>query len=367
MRQRKRTSGEPPAKRPDRWRGPVRRGAAAGGALALALTAGADRGETYRLLDNGASDFVVGSESAIRWAPGVWGPGATLAWQVADSPEWARLFGSRREFESAVGEALSRWSNLETADIRWSVSGTPGAAISTWTRDSSSQVFFHSSGAEWENGAGLWFERDPSGREWQITECDVGAPRFWIDQFGGLDPATAAGIAVEELGNSFARCLGLEVSAEMPYSATLRPFDTDDLSSSEFHLTPWESREDRRIGASLLRPRAGWLSTVGSIAGTLVSDGEPVSYAHVWAFRTNGAGDVRDPVGAFTDRSGAFSIEGLAPGDYALWAHPVSARSHGLRLLEATIGVRDAILAHPVGVTAGGVAHGIRIPMRRGR
>lgn len=360
MPQRNRTRG---AKRPTR---PVRWGAAAAG-VALALTAGADRAETYRLLDNGAPDFVVGSESAIRWAPGVWGPGATLSWQIADSPEWARLFGSRREFESAVGEALSRWSNLETADIRWSVSGSSGAAISTWTRDSSNQVFFHSDGAEWENGAGLWFERDPSGREWQITECDVGAPRFWIDQFVGLDLATAARNAALELEESFARCLGLEISAALPYSDTLRPFDTADLSASVFHLAPWESKNDRRIGASLLRPREGWLATVGSIAGTLVSDGEPVSYAHVWAFRTNGSSDVRDPVGAFTDRAGAFSIEGLAPGDYALWAHPVNAWTHGLRILEATTGVRDAILAHPVGVTAGGVARGIRIPMRRGR
>lgn len=343
------------------------RGLLAAGIFAVALASGADRGEAYRLLDNGAADRVVASENAIRWAPGVWAPGATLSWQVADAPQWGTIFGSRRGIESAVEQGLSKWSDIETADIRWSVSGSGGPAVSTWTRDASNQVFFNSSGPDFESGAGLWFERDSSGRAWNISECDVGAPAHWINQFGGFDFDSAIGTAALELGNWFAYCLGLDPSATMPWSETLRQYDDEDLSRSVFHLSPWEREQDRRIGASLLRPRSGWLSTVGSVAGTLVSDGEPVSYAHVWAFRANGGSEVSQPVGAFSDRLGAFTIEGLTPGDYVLWAHPIAAWNHRLGAVGASTGVKDAILAHPVRVTGGGVARGNRITMQGNR
>lgn len=367
MRQRQQTRRAARPGRPGRLPGSVRRGWIAGGAVALALTAGAHRGETYRLLDNGATDNIVASESAVRWTSGAWAPGATLSWQITDAPEWARIFGSRRQFESAVDEALSHWSGIETADIRWSVSGTPGTATSTWTRDSSNQVFLHSDGAEWEDGAGLWFERDASAREWQISECDVGAPQRWLRDLGSRDPTSAAESAGFELRGWFAYCLGLDTSARMPYESVLRSFDTDDPSALVSHFSPWQREDDRNVGASLLRPRQGWLATVGAVAGTLVADGEPVSYAHVWAFRTNGGSDVRHPVGAFTNRAGAFSVEGLVPGEYVLWAHPVDSYVHRLAGLGGTKDVRDAILAQPVRVTAGGVARGLRITMQENR
>ena len=125
---------------------------------------------------------------------------------------------------------------------------------------------------------------------------------------------------------------------------------------------------DDRVGASLLRPRAGWIETTGSLSGVLESGGDPVAYAHVWALRRSADG-MRDPVGAFANAEGEFRIEGLAPGDYALWAHPIRWRWDQRPLIEngANTDLKDAVPAHPLRVAAGRVTGGIVIPMRRGR
>ena len=126
--------------------------------------------------------------------------------------------------------------------------------------------------------------------------------------------------------------------------------------------------EDDRVGASLLRPRAGWTSRVGAIAGALESDGAAVPYAHVYALRQT-AGGLRDPVGAFANARGEFVIEGLPPGDYVLWAHPLRYYGWHLPLTRqgAETGVRDTLALQPVEVSRGRVTGGITITMRRGR
>ena len=123
------------------------------------------------------------------------------------------------------------------------------------------------------------------------------------------------------------------------------------------------------VGAALLRPRSGWLSSVGSVAGSLSVDGERVAYAHVWALRQQEY-TVGPPVGAFSNRSGEFLIEGLEPGYYLLWAHPaVTNPPAGSPPLfpGATRDVRDAVLLTAVRVSAGGTTSGIVIPMAPGR
>ena len=109
---------------------------------------------------------------------------------------------------------------------------------------------------------------------------------------------------------------------------------------------------DDRIGASLLRPRSGWLAGTGSVAGTLRSNGEPVGYAHVWAVAANGT------VGVFSDRDGRFVIEGLSPGSYLFWATPMAQPSAHPRLVASMRGpphaeLRDTWRALPVRVEAG--------------
>ena len=323
-----------------------------GALAALGLAPGAPRSEAYRLYDNGAIDYVVASDEAVRWAPNIWGPGSNLSFGVADSPEWAAIFGSTAQFISAIEEGLARWGDIETADIRWSVSGTTGTSQGAWTRDGASTVFLNTSGDEYQRGAGLWFARDRSRAVWDIAECDIGVPRSWRSELQGIGAAFASG----EFAKWFGYCLGLGVSARLPSAPSLDGFGT-----------PWTPTSDRDTGASLLRPRSGWRESVGSISGSVESDGEPASYTHVWAFRTNGSNGVGNPIGAFANRSGAFTIEGLPPGDYVLWAHPINGYDNRLAGAGIVADVGDAVLALPVTVTAGGTARGPRISMQRGR
>lgn len=317
---------------------------------ALGLGGGAPRSDAYRLIDNGAADYVVASDQAVRWAPGVWDPGSTLSFQVAASPDWPQVIGSTAQVIRAVEEAQARWRDLATADIRWNVSSATGASVGAWTRDGVNSVFYNSSGTAFERGAGVWFARDPARGVWDIAECDIGAPRSWADELGGFgDRVFAAGSEMEKW---FASCLGLGATARLPSAQGPGGFGT-----------PWNQSADRETGASLLRPRTGWRDSVGSVSGSLVVDGDPVSYGHVWAFPTNGS----RPIGAFANRSGAFRIEGLPPGDYVLWAHPINGYDHRLATVGAETDVQDAVLAVPVTVTAGRNAGGHRIPMRRGR
>ena len=111
---------------------------------------------------------------------------------------------------------------------------------------------------------------------------------------------------------------------------------------------------DDQVGASLLRPITGWLSGTGTVAGFLEAEGEPVPYAHVYAVRRT-PGGMRDPVGAFANARGEFLIEGLPPGDYVLWAHPIRYHWNQRPLIQddAETDVKDTVLTHPVRVEAG--------------
>lgn len=329
----------------------------AGALAALGFAPGAHRSDAYRLLDNGAADYVVTSEQAVRWAPGVWDPGSTLSFQVAAAPEWTGILGSAARVVQAAEEAQTHWKDIATADIRWNVSDSPGAPVGTWTRDGVSSVFYHSAGSEHARGAGLWFARDPARAVWDITECDLGVPRSWVSEIGGFPREQRVFAAAQEMRSWFADCLGLGASARFPSAEGVGGYGT-----------PWNRTTDRQTGASLLRPGSGWRESVGSISGSVVADGDsgaqvPASYVHVWAFPTSGS----SPIGAFANRSGAFRIEGLPPGGYVLWAHPITGYEHRLAAAGAVTDVQDAVLALPVTVTAGRNAGGHRIPMRSGR
>ena len=74
------------------------------------------------------------------------------------------------------------------------------------------------------------------------------------------------------------------------------------------------------------------------------------------------------PIGAYSNRTGEFLIEGLEPGTYLLWAHPPPRTTLGPSLLAGvTADVRDAVLLSAVRVRAGRVTNGIVIPMEAGR
>lgn len=350
---------------------PVPAGAAAGRARlvslpALLLTLGfasdARRSEAYRLYDNGSADFIATSAEAIRWAPEIWAPGAELEWRLEPAPEWNEGSDSAERALAGVREALAHWSAVPGADIRWTVAGLSAASAGEWVRDAAHRVFLSTDGANL--GAGVWFRRSASGTRWEISECDVGAT------IGG-----GGELAVGTLAEDLAACLGLGPSAGAPTSRRLRterpPDDDPQARNNGYWGSPsvdsplWSPDRDRQVGAALLRPQESWRETVGSISGSLVAGGEPAPYAHVWAFRVGGP--LGDPVGAFSNRSGAFLIEGLEPGRYLLWAHPVAPSAHRLVGVGGRTEVKDAVRLRPVSVTAGETADGLVLTLPTGR
>jgi hypothetical protein len=80
-----------------------------------------------------------------------------------------------------------------------------------------------------------------------------------------------------------------------------RPIDADDIASiSELYGT------------------AGWAANTGSISGTVTVNGQPWNMASVVAIPPQGPA-----VSALTNPDGSYTINGLTPGQYLLYAHPL--------------------------------------------
>lgn len=332
------------------------------------------RSDAYLLYDSGAFDYVVASVDAIRWSQHAWAPNSTLVWQIERTPEVDAEPDFAGNLVLASERALALWSDISTADISWQLDGFVSGSETSSLRDARNLLVFDRG----FQGAAAWWRRNLALDSWEATECDVGLPfepaELKTSDLAALD--WLVDFLVRELGH----CIGLGAPAAFPTYPWLRTSapraSASKRSSAVWHHVPamrWEAESlelaaDDRVGASLLRPRAGWLVGTGSLSGTLSLDDNSVAYGHVWALRRNPEG-IRTPVGAFADASGRFLIEGLLPGDYVLWAHPIGDYGTHSPLVEngAITEVRDTVLARPVNVSAGRVTDGISIVMRRGR
>ena len=332
--------------------------------------------------------LVVGSEDAARWSPDVWGPGDTLLWEISPDPDFEFIFGGPQGVVPFVEQALAVWSDLPSAAISWRVSGIGDEVRKASTEDGRNTVFLHT----WGDGgaADLWWERSSNG--WEMTECDVYFGGTWGSIPEGLDPEEVephrqsylTGV-VELLVHEFGHCLSLLHPALLSvigrevfrFGSTrlVHPLDPN-LSGGHRHsrhgpeAATYLSHDDV-VGASLLRPADGWKRTTGSISGVLDLPGEEAArYAYVWALPVDGD-PLRDRVGAFTNRDGAFLIEGLRPGNYALWAQSIMSRTaqrtYLLLLGDPVFDLEDTVLGRMVRVRAGRTTGGVEIPVRRGR
>lgn len=355
---------------------------------ALGLGPGDDPAEAYRLYDNGALDYIVGSDEALRWSEDAWGPGATLVWDLEDGPDWSLLFDAAADVAPIIEEALAIWSGIETADVSWRLAGVANPAEDTSPfRDSRNRVFLERrrSGdrVRYDSGAHIWWVRNPARSAWEVTECDVGLPWDWwleddLSPRSDLDSDDLRRQISQYAAQGFGHCLGLGRTVQFPGTRRLRTTPSDD--GVWYPGGAWKGRAplmgnwweplalDDRVAASLLRPRAGWRRTVGSLSGVLESDGAPVPYAYVYAVSHAGSG-TPELVGAFSNREGTFLIEGLPRGDYILWALPIRSYGSHSSLIQAgaVTDLRDALALHPVRVEPGRVNGGTTITLRRGR
>ena len=357
----------------------------------------------YRFIPEGGfrdreGRLIVGSEDAGRWSPDVWGPGETLVWEIA--PDLEVVFRETGVLP-LVEPALAVWSDLPSSAISWRVSGVgdevdEAARVDADTdakKDGRNTIFLKPA---WVGGgvADQWYERSSNG--WEVTDCDVGLGSQtwdWYEELWlipeDLDPEdlemrrnSFRASHVRVLVHEFGHCLGLHhpaalsvVGREVSLFGSRRlihPIDPQMSYGRRLGLDPEDTHyltRDDVVGASLLWPADGWKRTTGSISGVLDLPGEEAArYAYVWALPVDGD-PLRDRVGAFTNRVGAFLIEGLRPGNYALWAQPaISPIAHVYQLSGYPVfDLQDTVLGRPVRVRAGRTTGGVEIPVRRGR
>lgn len=338
-------------------------------AAVLCASGGAD---SYLLVSNG-DDW--SAEFAQRWDPAVWGPGETLEWVIADHPGWTSpwveedwdregpaLFEKPEEALPLVAWGLGTWTNLETADIRWTVTGVQ--EVAGVLRDGHNTVTTEAAPGKIAS-ATTWGRRVHG--EWMLEECEVRlSPMVVADMLAG--DVFHRGTLVHELGH----CLNLQHSAAHgDIARTLNVFPDSrghpPQMAYAFRSFP-EPTFDDAVGASLMRPAPGWLSTTGAISGRITVEGRRATHVMVFAARMTGSG-VEESVSAMTEADGDFHIEGLVSGVYFLRASSmIRPDAHGHWVPQgAILDARDKVLLDPVTVRAGRETAGIRLDLERGR
>ena len=335
----------------------------------LLLAVGSAQG--YRFFER--SDWprdrrILRAEDALRWSPEVWCPGETLVWEIAPHPDFEALFDSPEGFRPFLERAALAWSAVPTADISWRIAGI-GEATEDGdpSKDQRNRVLMDADAPQAYGR--VWSERSSNGI-WPIHECDVGLSSRFARLPEDLEPEAKPGyrerereVAVNVLVHEMGHCLGLAHSGAMSFLHGWR-HRRDPVMSYGYTRGLFQ---DDIVGASLLRPAAGWQESTGSVSGILQLAGEPIPHAQVWALPA-GAQALEDRIGAFSDASGEFHLEGLAPGHYALWVQPIHQLDAHRRLApEPPPDLDETVSGGLVRVVAGSAVEGVEITLRQGR
>ena len=341
----------------------------------LGVLAAFGAAEAYRFWTSRWDEVLVPTaEFGRKWSADAWGPGEVLEFDVADQPGWAILFDSPEGVLPYIERAFAMWSELPTADIELRVAGVRevGPGEVPFGQDGRSRISVGNGCCGGQ--APSWSETGEDGVD-RVNECDIVmryTPSWDLTEEDREELRDSFfSILLHEIGH----CLGLAHAGTVsligrwsgdplrPGSEFLHPRDPKmSYGFDEPEVLP----ADDVIGASLLRPAAGMREARGDIAGKLLLDGEPLPMTQVWALPARGDA-LRDRVGAFTNGDGDFLIEGLEPGDYALWAQPLYILGGIENYHDPPRDLDETVLGRLIRVEAGKTVADTDISMRQGR
>ena len=282
-----------------------------------------------------------------------------------DQAGWTRI----------VERSLVRWTRIPTAQIELVLEQATLPLSQADEDDGINTIGFSTHEAFVDSWITAWAAlRVEDGR---FVGCDVEVNPDFVKNWAPQDPLRLLEvIAVHEMGH----CLGLRHTEPHPMPLwTDRPVNADpsffpDPVMSYSNSYGLELPEDDTVPVSLLYPASGFRESRGSVRGAvLLEEEQPTAFAYVQGVKPGEAGiPTRPGPGTFADEEGRFVREGLSPGHWMLWVHPVlitRRNAHGrLTELADEAGALDFLdQLRWVRVGAGEVTEGVSIVVHSGR